>query len=174
MPLKKYNYGLAIMRLQPLHFGHTQLIGRMISECNHPIVMIGSSQESRTYGNPFTYEERKKMLLNFPGYNVLTILPLKDIFNINSWARYALNTVEKKIKNKINIYYCGNDQDGGLFMKEGIKVAITDRDCGTYKGVSGSRIRSTIQTESEDWKAWVPAMNIKLIEKVYKGEKPTI
>lgn len=168
--LKKYNYGLAIMRLQPMHLGHTQVIGRMINECNHPILAIGSAQESRTYGNPFTYEERKKMVLNFPGYNKLTILPINDIFNLGAWAKYCLDLVEKKVKNKINVYYCGNDQDGALFLGEGRKVAINDRDTGVYKGISASKIRSWIVNGSEEWKTWVPTMNHMIVKRVY-GQK---
>ncbi len=168
MKLYKYNCGLAIMRLQPLHFGHAELIDRMRKECRIPILAIGSAQESRTYGNPFTFRERKQMVYNFWSPKLLPhVIPLNDIFNLGAWARYALNTAEAKVKTKVNVYYCGNDQDGALFLKEGIKVAINDRDMGTHKGWSASQIRGMILAGNDDWKHRVPAFNIKIIRKVY-------
>lgn len=171
----KQNYcGLAIMRLQPLHFGHIQILNRMMDECRIPILAIGSAQESRTYGNPFTFQERYRMVKNYPGMGRLNIIPLKDIFNLGAWARYALDTAEKKFHTKINIYYCGADQDAVLFIKEGVKVALSDRGTGIYKGLSATKIRNWILTGQSDWKTYVPTMNHKLIEKVYKGERPRI
>lgn len=168
MKLYKHHCGLAIMRLQPLHFGHGEIIRRMIKECRIPVLAIGSAQESRTYGNPFTFKERKAMVYNFWSPKLLPyVIPLKDIFNLGAWARYALDSVEKKVKTKVNIYYCGNDQDGALFMKEGIKVAINDRDTGIYSGWSASKVRSLILAGNSDWKHKVPAFNIKMIQKIY-------
>lgn len=171
MKLYKHNCGLAIMRIQPLHFGHIDLLGRMIEECRIPVLAIGSAQESRTYGNPFTFQERKKMVQNYPGLERLVIVPIKDIFNLGAWARYALDTVEKKIKNKVNIYYCGTDQDGVLFLKEGIKVALTDRTQGIHKGLSASLVRKLILSGSDAWRALVPSMNHPIVTKIYGGKK---
>lgn len=166
--LYKHHCGLAIMRLQPLHFGHGEVISRMIKECRIPVLAIGSAQESRTYGNPFTFKERKAMVYNFFSPKLLPhVIPIKDIFNLGAWARYALDTVEKAVGTKVNVYYCGNDQDGALFLKEGVKVAINDRDAGVHKGWSASQIRNMIVTGNDDWKHRVPAMNIKIIRKVY-------
>lgn len=169
MKLRKYDYGLAVMRLQPLHFGHIALIDRMIKECNHPIIAIGSAQESRTWGNPFTYSERKHMVYNYYGSRLADgmVIPIQDIFNLGKWARYALDEAERRIKNKISVYYCGADQDAGLFMNEGIKAVVTDRDSGMYRGMSGSKIRGMIVSGSSDWKTMVPAMNHPIIQKVY-------
>ena len=177
MKLKKFDYGLAVMRLQPLHFGHTQLIDRMIAECNHPIIAIGSAQESRTYGNPFTYMERKRMVYSYYHSGQLDngmVVPIQDIFNRGDWARYVLTEVERRCKNKIGVYYCGSDQDGGLFLKEGIRVRLTDRDSGIHKGWSASRVRNCILIGDDSWEQRVPKMLHKTIRRVYKGEEPTI
>ena len=174
----KENYcGLAVMRLQPMHMGHIELISRMIRECRIPVLAIGSAQESRTYGNPFTFQERYRMVKNFPGMGKLNIIPLNDIFNLGAWARYALDTVEKKMKTKVSVYYCGADQDGVLFLKEGMKLALMDRkniSGGNGHLLSATKIRNWILTGSDEWKQYVPTLNHKLIMKVYKGERPKI
>jgi nicotinamide-nucleotide adenylyltransferase len=174
----KDNYcGLTIMRMQPMHIGHISLLERMIEECHVPILAIGSAQESRTYGNPFSYNERLNMVRNYPGLEKLKIVPIKDIFNLGAWARYALNTVEKKFKTKVNVYYCGADQDGALFLKEGIRVALVERKYtygggGKMNALSATRIRNWILAGVEDWKSFVPTPNHKMIERVYRNEGP--
>jgi nicotinamide-nucleotide adenylyltransferase len=105
MKLKENFCGLAICRLQPFHFGHLQLLSKMIRECRIPILAIGSAQESRTYGNPFTHSERKRMVYSYYHSGQLDngmVVPIKDIFNLGAWARYALNEVERRCENKIS------------------------------------------------------------------------
>ena len=166
--LRKYNYGLAIMRLQPLHFGHTKLIYKMCDECNNVVIAIGSAQESRTYGNPFTYREREQMFKAFPWKRFVMVMPIKDIFNLSKWADYALGVVEKKIKNKVNAYYCGAFEDGNLFVGRVPKIVIHDRHDGSHKDMSASKIRQMILNGDDEWRKFVPAMNHAMVKRVYK------
>jgi nicotinamide-nucleotide adenylyltransferase len=165
--LKRYNYGLAIMRLQPFHFGHVQLIDRIIDECNHVVVGIGSAQEKRTYNNPFSYEERKKMVESFPWRIKPIIIPINDIFNLSRWPNYALDIVEKKIKNKINVYYCGTFEDGKCFSEVIPKIIVADRNSSYGKATSGTQVRQMILNRDVDWKSKVPATGHKVVQKVY-------
>ena len=54
-PLK---IALIIMRLQPQHTGHSNLIFKAMMECDLVIIMPGSSQEKRTKRNPLNTPEK--------------------------------------------------------------------------------------------------------------------
>ncbi len=54
--------GLYIGRFQPYHNGHDKMMSIISSNVDEVIIGIGSSQESYTLYNPFTYEERLRMI----------------------------------------------------------------------------------------------------------------
>ena len=54
--------GLILGRFQPFHLGHLELIKSIIDQQIEPVICIGSAQHSYTEENPFTVEERMKMI----------------------------------------------------------------------------------------------------------------
>lgn len=82
-------------RFQPFHNGHLanvkQLITRAINNNDHVLIVIGSAfynSFERTTRNPFTYEERKEMILNsipFADLHKITIEPLEDNPSDHVW-----------------------------------------------------------------------------------------
>ena len=48
------NTGLAVMRMQPMHNGHYELISKMMKEMDTVIIGLGSIQETHTTSNPYT------------------------------------------------------------------------------------------------------------------------
>ena len=54
--------GLILGRFQPFHLGHLELIKSIIEQQIEPVICIGSAQHSYTEENPFTVEERRKMI----------------------------------------------------------------------------------------------------------------
>ena len=156
------------MRGQPLHNGHISLINLMLEECSNPNIVLGSIQESRTERNPFTFEERKQMIQNIYK-DKINIYGVEDMLNNNElW----LKTVFSKIKNKIDVYYCG-DNDNGKFFKNDIKI-IRKLDRNKQKEnlkISGTEIRKMIKENNKNWKLFIPKENIKLIEDYIKKLK---
>ncbi len=53
---------LFVGRFQPMHIGHLDAIEWILERYRKIIIVIGSSQESRTEENPFTFEERKEII----------------------------------------------------------------------------------------------------------------
>lgn len=96
MEKKPFQLGIIVGRFQTLHLGHELMINKAVELCDRVGVLIGSSQEARTYKNPFSFEERRKMLQTVFG-NVLEIRPLPDIGvgNVAAWGDYVLNTVKE-------------------------------------------------------------------------------
>lgn len=89
--------GVFIGRFQPLHNGHIEIINQMIQEVDHPIIIIGSASGPRTPLNPFTFQERVKMLQDIFG-NKITIFAAEDYkYQDNEWLA-RINTIIDCIK----------------------------------------------------------------------------
>lgn len=59
---KPYNVLVFIGRFQPFHNGHKRVIDRALELADNVLVLVGSSNRSRSIRNPFTFEERKDMI----------------------------------------------------------------------------------------------------------------
>ncbi len=94
----KYKLGLVLGRFQLFHFGHEEVIDRALELCDKLLVFIGSADKSRTFDNPYTYEERKKLLTEVYGDKII-IKPLNDlgVGNVPAWGQYVLESATKAL-----------------------------------------------------------------------------
>lgn len=73
--------GFIVMRAQPLHEGHIQIIEQALQTCDRLVILLGSVNRARSFLNPWTYEERKARILeSFDSDTILrlTAYPLND------------------------------------------------------------------------------------------------
>lgn len=87
--MSKRKLGFVIGRFQPFHNGHKHLIETAYNNCDELVVFIGSAQESRTIKNPFTFQERWRMLhdeLNVNGNRKILFAPLNDTNTNEEWV----------------------------------------------------------------------------------------
>jgi bifunctional NMN adenylyltransferase/nudix hydrolase len=107
MKLKRdeYNYLTFILRGQPFHYGHAKVITTALEHAQHVIVLIGSSNRARDWFNPFSFEERAKIITEWYAEEVstsdgrLTILPLNDhLYDLDGW----LKEVQTKVTTTVN------------------------------------------------------------------------
>jgi len=106
----KYDLGVIVGRFQILHKGHSAIISRAFELCENVAIFVGSSQESGTYKNPFTFEERKEFLLAaFPN---LQIYPLPDIGvgNCLAWGDYVIENVVKSCGKAPDVFISGREE----------------------------------------------------------------
>lgn len=99
----KYNYLIYIGRFQPVHFGHLHIIQKALLQAEKLIILLGSSQESRTLKNIWTAEERIKMFqsaLNADELKKICFIPIEDIPNDEIWKQYIQNKINKVIGEK--------------------------------------------------------------------------
>jgi bifunctional NMN adenylyltransferase/nudix hydrolase len=59
---RKYQYAIVIGRFQPVHFGHQRLIEEGLRAADRVIVVVGSDRKPRSVKNPFTFDERERMV----------------------------------------------------------------------------------------------------------------
>lgn len=158
--------GLAIMRLQPLHKGHQQIIDAMLAENEKAVLMLGSVGVIDE-NNPYSYEERVAMIQALYGKEIKTgrlmIGGLKDIHNLPKWVDY----VKSNLPIAANRYYCGVQQNAQQFREKGFGVREFSRD---KIKVSGTEIRQKMRSGDMSWTNDVPQEIVALLQE----EKPII
>jgi bifunctional NMN adenylyltransferase/nudix hydrolase len=95
---KKYDTLVLIGRFQPLHSAHLEIIKRATALTDQLVVIVGSAKQPRTYKNPFTFDERRKMILDATrGLDMhVYVEPNTDtIYNDQAWAVRVQGIVSK-------------------------------------------------------------------------------
>jgi bifunctional NMN adenylyltransferase/nudix hydrolase len=97
--MKKYNYAIYIGRFQPFHNAHLENIQNALKIAENAIILVGSAFAARNIRNPFTFQERKQMILESlwnlghcdPSFE---IKPIRDfLYNDQDWIAEVQGTV---------------------------------------------------------------------------------
>ncbi len=59
---RKFDYAVLIGRFQPFHFGHQRLVEHALRTAARVVIVVGSDKQHRSVKNPFTFEERERMI----------------------------------------------------------------------------------------------------------------
>lgn len=51
-------------RFQPFHFGHAKVVQRALEISDYVLLLVGSANSARSARNPFTFEERSRMIVD--------------------------------------------------------------------------------------------------------------
>ena len=93
-------------RFNPFHLGHAHVLQEALKRGKLVIVLLGSSGLSRSLKNPFTFLERKKMIMEWYEYNMpldaswgtLMVKPSRDYpYNDMMWQRSVQSIVKTAI-----------------------------------------------------------------------------
>jgi len=149
---------LFIGRFQPFHKAHLSDVELELKEGNKVIIAIGSSKESHTSDNPFTFEERKEMITEVLKDHKIDaeIIAVPDINENSKWLDHV-----KSIISEFDVVYTGNDLTEKLFKEKGITV----RKINLIPGISATEIRKRI-VNNENWQELVPNEIIDYIKKI--------
>jgi bifunctional NMN adenylyltransferase/nudix hydrolase len=86
---KPYGTVMLIGRFQPLHNAHLEIIKRCTALTDQLVIVAGSANQPRTYKNPFTFEERARMIRNATAgldMRVYVEPNIDTIYNDQAWA----------------------------------------------------------------------------------------
>lgn len=100
---KKYDLIVVIGRFQPIHIGHEYNVQKAKELADRVLVLVGSASTARSPKNPWTYEERKKMIqMSFP---LINIRPLDDyVYDENFWlSKVQAKVAELEPEGKVGI-----------------------------------------------------------------------
>lgn len=150
---------LIIGRFQPFHKGHQQLIHTLCREYTSIIIGVGSSQYSFTKDNPFSYNERTRMIrasICQQKCPQLQIIPIPDIHDYDHWVDHVLS-----ITDDFDVVISNNPLTKSLFSKKGIPVKSTPL---FQKDIwSGTVIREKIQ-KGQPWEHLVSEPTVDIIK----------
>ena len=155
---------LFIGRFQPFHNAHLLDIKKILKEADEVIVEVGSSEECGTLENPFSYNERKQMIINtLKNHKIKNyrIFPVPDLYDDKKWINYI-----KKNLPSANLIYSGNIWTLKCFRKFNSKV----KKIKLIKGISSTKIRNMI-IEDKNWQKLVPKEIVDYIEKIKGVER---
>jgi len=143
--------GILVGRFQPVHRGHVQAIEFALENSNKLFVVVGSAEKSNQKRNPFTFEERKKMIelaINEKELqDNISIIPINDANNHTEWIASIKNTI-----GEYNIIFTNDELTEKLFKKEETKVInvpLLDRNI-----LSATEVRKRLELDKE-WKSLV-------------------
>jgi bifunctional NMN adenylyltransferase/nudix hydrolase len=115
---KKYNTLVLIGRFQPLHIAHLEIIKRSTALCDRLVIITGSAAQPRTYKNPFTSDERHRMIkAATAGLSIqVTVESNTDtIYNDQAWAVRVQGLVAKHTQPGDRIGIIGHKKDDSSF-----------------------------------------------------------
>lgn len=94
---REFDFAVFIGRFQPFHSGHLQVVRAGLEKADRLILLIGSSWQARNPRNPWSHQEREKMVrasLSAEDNERLLCLPLMDVpYNDEAWVRNVQSTV---------------------------------------------------------------------------------
>ena len=155
---------LFIGRFQPFHIAHLKDVNEILKSYDEVLIGIGSSQEKNTFENPFSYNERKKMIskvLKGNKINNFRIYPVPDLYDDAKW----IDCIKKNIP-KFDIAFSGNEWTLRCFRKHNFKV----KKIKLIKEISSTKIREMI-VKNGNWEILVPQEIVKSIKNIKGVER---
>ncbi|ARS65249.1 Nicotinamide-nucleotide adenylyltransferase [Candidatus Nitrosomarinus catalina] len=143
--------GLLIGRFQPFHLGHLAALQFAISKVDKLWLGLGSSNKPIEKNNPFSIEERKKMILSSIDdsiQNKIFIFPIPDLDNHVRWIQ-NIDTIVPDYE----IIFSNDPMTEHLYSKRNVQVIaipFLKRD-----QLSGTRLRDLIKSDQK-WDDLVP------------------
>ena len=155
---------LFIGRFQPFHNAHLIDIKEVLKEVDEVLIAIGSSQEKSTLDNPFSYKERRQMIVNTLKNHKIKhykIYPVPDLYNDKKWVDYIKNNLPK-----YDFVYSGNPWTLRCFKRHDSKV----KKIRLIRGISSTIIRDRI-VKGKKWQSLVPKEIADYIKKIKGVER---
>ena len=157
--MKKYPLALFIGRFQPFHLGHLYSLEKAREVGEKVMVGIGSSQESGTRDNPWSYEERAEMVRS---QTKATIVGIPDYKSDEKWASEVVGIVRGAGYEPNEVVVVGNNSWTNEVLE---KTGMTILESGLHNRdeLEGVKIREMLRSGDEGWRERVPGEVIEMI-----------
>jgi len=114
----RHELAVVIGRLQPLHYGHIYNIDKGLASAKKVLILVGSAFNSVSPKNPFTFEQREKMVRDYyfssKDRDRIIVEPLPDnLYEENQW----LTDVQEVVSNygSKNVILIGHEKDSSSY-----------------------------------------------------------
>jgi nicotinamide-nucleotide adenylyltransferase len=157
--------GLFIGRFQPLHNGHINSIKYCLNKVDELVIVIGSSDKSFEFKNPFTAGERLEIIreaifkeIKKEALQKIFLIPVPDIGIHRLWT-YNVDLLVPRY----SIVFTNDRFTTMLFKERGVEIIhpeLIDRE-----KLSATEVRYRIAND-KNWKELVSTGTVKIIEEV--------
>jgi nicotinamide-nucleotide adenylyltransferase len=153
--------GLLIGRFQPFHLGHLEALHFALTVVDNLWIGLGSSNKPLQKNNPFSAEERKKMILDSIDDSIkrkIEIYFIPDFEDHKKWVSHIDTIVPK-----FDIVFTNDEMTKYLYEKRKTKVSsipFTKRDI-----LSGTNIRDHLISD-QPWEDLVPKGTKKFLDEI--------
>jgi len=155
--------GIFIGRFQPFHLGHLATVKYALEQVRHLYIVVGSSQKSHEFRNPFTAGERILMIRNTLNDEQVDpsrylIIPVPDASGHAVWTANIDQVVPK-----YEVVFSSDRLTLQLYKEKGVPVIeppLLDRPI-----FSATEVRKRI-IDGGRWKPLVPTSVVKIIDPI--------
>lgn len=180
--MSKNSLGVFIGRMSLPHEGHFKCIDKMLSENEESLILIGSSYRSVSLKNPFTFGERRSIILDhlehpFDQDKVL-ILPIEDNpYNNNAWiadVQYKISGVlATRGLSKVRLYHGDKESENSYpsFFPGYQKIAVESAVGTSSKVLNATDLRSALFEGVDPIHLNLPEVTVKFLEQWKRGKK---
>ena len=165
--IRDMKVGILIGRFQPLHKGHVNAIEFARDNSERLFVIVGSAEKSNQERNPFSFEERKRMIgLALKGKKLqdnISIVPINDARNHTEWIKSIKNTI-----GEYNLIFTNDELTEKLFKEEGaevLNVPLQDRN-----ELSATEVRKRLELDKE-WESLVTPEIARYLKEINAVER---
>ena len=154
--MKAFELGITVGRYQTFHKGHQMMIDKAIELCEKAGVFIGSSQESGTEKNPFTYEQRESFLRAVYGDSI-SVFPLPDIGvgNNSRWGDHVLENALLRFGRYPDLFVSGKEERRIDWFDSVKGLSVAELYIPKTIDISACRMRELIiENNYETWKSF--------------------
>ena len=161
---KPYKLGILVGRFQTIHLGHEKMVNTALHLCRQVGVFVGSSQESLTSKNPFSYEIREEMLHAVFG-DAIRVYPLPDIGVGNNprWGDYVLQNVEARFSCLPDLLVSGKEARRLDWFDSVAGLSISELYIPKSIDISATEMRQFFL--ADDFESWKKHTNPRLWSK---------
>ena len=157
-----YKHAVFVGRFQPFHLGHLEVIRQGLRIAENVIVIVGSANAAPSPKNPFTFEQRRGMILDcFAGEakNRIKVVGVRDYYyNMDAWLMDVQGKVNQFAREGDSIALLGQFKDASSYYlklfpqweHEPVETPMMDATKVRYHLFAGV-------TDRRDWEGKIPA-----------------
>ena len=158
--------GLLIGRFQPFHLGHLEAVNFALNKVENLWIGIGSSNKYNEKKNPFSADERRKMITLSIDDSIITRIKIFDIPDVGDHEKWTYSI--DKIVPEYNLVFSNDEFTKTLFEKREMNVVpVVLKERGKF---SGTTIRELI-ADDKRWQDLVPQGTRKVLDNLNAKER---
>ena len=158
--------GLLIGRFQPFHLGHLEAVNFALNKVENLWIGIGSSNKYNEKKNPFSADERRKMITLSVDDSIITRIKIFDIPDVGDHEKWTYSI--DKIVPEYNLVFSNDEFTKTLFEKREMNVVpVVLKDRGKF---SGTNIRELI-ADDKNWRDLVPQGTRNVLDNINAKER---